>query len=249
MTLDAAHACVVDLDGVIWLAGEALPGAREGVALLREKAIPVLFVTNNATRTIAQLQVQLSSIGIDAGPLELLTSAQAAASLLTADSTAYVVGEAGLRSAVHDAGVQESATSPDAVVVGLATSFDYATCDHAAAFVRAGATFIATNVDATLPGVDGLHLGAGAIVAAIQTAAGAAPIVAGKPHAPMAQLATSRCAIGAVVGDRPSTDGAFATRLGVPFVQVVSEVVEDDEGAGPLARVATLRDAVVALCT
>jgi 4-nitrophenyl phosphatase len=209
----------------------------------------VLFVTNNALRTIDELQSQLSAIDIDTRVEELLSSAQAAASLLAAGSTAYVVGGPGLNAAVSDAGVGHSATSPDAVVVGLAPSFDYATCDAAARFVRAGATFIATNVDATLPGTDGLHAGAGAIVAAIQTAAGTAPIVAGKPYEPMARLAAARSKIGAVVGDRPSTDGAFATRLGVPFAHVVSQVVEDPSG-GPEAvvRVATLLEAVVALC-
>ncbi len=248
MTLDTAHACVVDLDGVIWLAGNALPGAREGVAMLRARGVPVLFVTNNAVRTVEELQSRLSTIGIVADTHELLTSAQAAASLLVAGSTAYVVGEAGLRSAVRAAGVGHSATSPDAVVVGLTEQFDYATCDAAARFVRDGAAFVATNVDPTLPGADGLHAGAGAIVAAIQAAAGTPPVVAGKPNEPMARLATSRTPIGAVVGDRASTDGAFAERLGVPFAHVASEVAEDGVGTAVFAKVATLEEAVVALC-
>jgi HAD superfamily hydrolase (TIGR01450 family) len=226
---DTTRACVVDLDGVVWLTGKPLPNAREGIEALRGKGVPVLFATNNAAPTVGELLERLAAIGIEASANELATSSQAAASLLDPGSTAYVVGEAGLREALASADVHEDSDGPDAVVVGLTRSFDYETCAIASSFIRNGATYIATNNDATLPGSHGLLPGAGSIVAAISTASGTQPIIAGKPFEPMARLVTSRCPVGAVIGDRPSTDGAFAARLGVPFALVASDVDEGND--------------------
>lgn len=251
MTLDASHACVIDLDGVVWLEGEALPGARDGVALLRAAGLPLLFVTNNATRTTGELVGMLDAAGISASADEVVTSAQAAASLLGPGCSAYVVGELGLTEALAAAGVSVvgDASSPvDAVVVGLDRSFAYAACAVAARHVRDGARFLATNVDAALPTREGLLPGAGAIVAAIATASGRHPEIAGKPEAPMARLVASRTGVGAVIGDRRSTDGAFAARLGVPFVHVTSSVDEPPSADPPtLATAPTLLDAVETL--
>ena len=247
MSLDGLHACVVDLDGVVWLSGTALPGAVEGVAELRRRRIPVLFATNNAARTLDSLRNRLAAIGIEADNAELATSAQSAAALLGAGQRVFAVGEAGLREALEQAGTALVEASPDAVVVGLTRTFDYDTCDRAATHVRDGARFVATNVDPTLPTPEGLRPGAGAIVAAIATAAGREPEVAGKPSAAMVRYVTSRVAVGAVVGDRDSTDGAFARALGVPFALVASAVHEPD--ADPDVRAGTLLDAVVALCS
>ncbi len=244
MTLDAAHACVVDLDGVVWLEGSALPGATEGVSLLRAHSIPVLFATNNSMPTVAELVARLGAIGITARADEIVTSSLAAASLLARGDRALVVGEAGLRAAVTGAGCVETAASPDVVVVGLSQSFDYAMCDVAATGVREGARFIATNLDPTLPVEGTLRPGAGAIVAAISTAAGLEPEVAGKPSATMAHAIRARIDVGAVVGDRASTDGALAALLGVPFAHVASSV---DDGGGADVQAGTLLGAVRAL--
>jgi glycerol 3-phosphatase-2 len=246
VTLDAAHACVVDLDGVVWLAGVALPGGVEGVAELRRRDVPVLFVTNNATPTIDELRGRLQGIGIAASPGEIVTSAQSAAAMLEPGQRVFVVGEAGLLEALEDRGTVQTQARPDAVVVGLSRTFDYDTCDRAARLIRDGARFVATNTDPTLPTLEGLRPGAGAIVAAIAAAAGRAPEVAGKPTEAMARLVTARAAVGAVIGDRPSTDGAFAVRLGVPFALVASAVDEPDAVAAVHAT--TLLDAVHALC-
>jgi 4-nitrophenyl phosphatase len=113
----------------------------------------------------------------------------------------------------------------DAVVVGFHRDFDYAILDRASSLVRDGARFVATNTDATYPITGGLLPGAGSIVAAIATAAGRAPEVAGKPEPPMASLVHRRVGTeGVMVGDRPSTDGAMATTLGWPFALVLSGV-------------------------
>jgi 4-nitrophenyl phosphatase len=249
VTLDATHACVVDLDGVVWLAGEALPGAADGVAALRSRRIPVLFCTNNAAPTVAELLERLTAIGIEAAPHEIATSSQAASSLLTNRDLAYVVGEAGLHEALAGGGVAEATEAATAVVVGLMRGFDYDTCDVAAALVRRGARFVATNADPTLPSASGLRPGAGAIVAAIATASGTAPEIAGKPFPAMCALVTSRVTVGAVIGDRPSTDGRFADALGVPFALVASDVDDDDASLVPAVRASSLLDAVTKLCS
>lgn len=246
MSLDATHACVVDLDGVVWLAGEALPDATAGVAELRRRGVPVLFATNNATPTIGELRARLGAIGIEASEEELATSAQSAAALLEPGQRVHVVGESGLLEALSARGTTRTDVAPDAVVVGLTRSFDYAMCDRAAALVRGGARYVATNTDPTLPTPDGLRPGAGAIVAAISTAAGRAPEVAGKPSTAMVRYLASRVQAGAVIGDRPSTDGALAAALGVPFALVASAVDEPvPEGA---VRARSLLEAVLALC-
>jgi glycerol 3-phosphatase-2 len=113
----------------------------------------------------------------------------------------------------------------DAVVVGFHRDFDYAGLDRASAAVRAGARFVATNLDATYPVPGGLIPGAGSLVAAVATAGGRTPEVAGKPEAPTVGLIRERFGdTGVVVGDRPSTDGALATALGWPFALVLSGV-------------------------
>lgn len=246
MSLDAAHACVVDLDGVVWLAGEALPGAAAGVDELRRRGVPILFATNNAAPTIDELRGRLEAIGIHATERELATSAQSAAALLDPGQRVHAVGEAGLVEALDQRGTMRSDASPDAVVVGLARDFDYDACDRAAALIRGGARFIATNLDPTLPTPTGLRPGAGAIVAAIATASGHEPEVAGKPSAAMVRYVASRVRSGAVIGDRPSTDGALAAALGVPFALVASAV--DEAAPADAVRAATLLDAVLALC-
>jgi HAD superfamily hydrolase (TIGR01450 family) len=250
VSLDAAHACVVDLDGVVWLSGRALPGASEGVAALRARGVPVLFATNNATPTRAELRRRLGDMGIEADEEEIATSAQAAATLVGAGRRAFAVGEAGLHEALDDAGVEvvehaTPSTRVDAVVVGLSRTFGYDDCDVAARLVRDGARFVATNTDPTLPTPDGPRPGAGAIVAAVATASGCAPEVAGKPWPPMARLVADRVTPGAVVGDRATTDGAFAAALGVPFAHVASGLEPPDERAA--VRAATLLEAVRSL--
>jgi 4-nitrophenyl phosphatase len=247
VTLDTTRACVVDLDGVVWLAGTVLPGAVEGVAELRRREIPVLFCTNNAAPTIVELLDRLAAIGVEAAPHEIATSSQAASSLLTSADLAYVVGEDGLHEALATAGIAEATAAATAVVVGLTRSFDYDTCDIAAALVRGGARFVAANADPTLPTPTGLKPGAGAIVAAISAASGHAPEIAGKPFPAMCALVTSRVAVGAVIGDRASTDGRFAEALGVPFALVASEVA-DDAPVATAVRATSLLDAVTSLC-
>jgi HAD superfamily hydrolase (TIGR01450 family) len=219
-----------DLDGVIWLSHRPIPGSVEAVARLRASGRRVVFVTNNSSARIAEQEAALEAIGIPAAG-DVFTSAGAAAALLVAGARVVVCGGPGVAEAaagmgaVPIAGDDEAGTSADAVVVGFHRNFDYERLRIAATAVRNGAALIGTNDDATYPTPDGPIPGGGAILAAVTTAAGVAPMIAGKPHRPMAeavldQLGRPDPATVLVVGDRPSTDGLFAVTLGSPFALV-----------------------------
>ncbi len=235
----AGAAWVLDLDGVVWLTSDPIRGAGEAVGLLREAGARVCFASNNSSPTVGDLLARLEHAGVRAEASEVVTSAQAAASMLAPGTTALVVGDDGVMEALAARGVDarkaaDEVGAPerqgrqmhvDTVVVGYTRRFDYDVLARAADAVRAGARLVGTNEDATLPAPGGPLPGAGSILAALATASGATPEVAGKPHEPLATLISERAgAVAAVVGDRPSTDGALARRLGVPFALVLSGV-------------------------
>jgi HAD superfamily hydrolase (TIGR01450 family) len=220
---------IIDLDGVIWLAEDPIPGSAEAVALLRGAGVGVVFATNNASPTIAELQRRLADAGIETEPDDLVTSATAAAAMLEPGSTAVVCADEGVLEALASRGVTVVAEGPaDAVVVGWTRRFDFDLLATAATAVRMGARFVGTNEDPTHPTPSGLLPGSGAILAAVATAAQATPEVAGKPHAPLVALLRARAPDAVlVVGDRPSTDGGLARRLALPFALVRTGVTSD----------------------
>ncbi|HUF97447.1 MAG TPA: HAD-IIA family hydrolase [Ilumatobacter sp.] len=222
-----------DLDGVVWLAHQALPGAPQAIEALRTSGRRVLFVTNNSASRIGEQEAALAAVGIPAIN-DVVSSAQAAATLIEAGSTVMIGGGAGIFEAVEARGGRAVSADyvghVDAVVVGLFLDLDYPKLAALSGAVRSGATFIATNDDATYPTPGGPVPGGGAIVAAVATAAGVAPVITGKPFEPMATVVRQRCGPGftadstVMVGDRWSTDGAFAVTLGCSFAQVRSGV-------------------------
>jgi HAD superfamily hydrolase (TIGR01450 family) len=233
---------VIDLDGVVWLTGRPLAGVDEAVARLRGAGVRPLFATNNSAPTRAELRRRLERCGISAGDADLLSSADVAAGMLAPGTTALVLGEDGVVEALGARGVVVVPEPPaDAVVVGWTRTFTFDAVARAARAVREGARLLGTNEDPTFPTPDGLVPGAGAILAAVATAAEAAPEVAGKPHRPTAEAITLLVPPGelrAMVGDRPATDGALAAQLGIPFALVLSGVTpagEIPEGAGAAA--------------
>jgi HAD superfamily hydrolase (TIGR01450 family) len=221
----------LDLDGVLWRGEVPIPGAPDAVARLRARVERVVFLTNNAAPTIAEHLAKLERIGVATGPEDLLTSAQAAATMLEPGSTALACAGPGVREALGSRGVRIVEAGPaDAVVVGWHREFDFSRLARAADAVRAGARLVGTNEDATFPTPDGLLPGAGALLAAVAYASGATPEVAGKPHAPMRRLVAERVgSVATVVGDRPSTDGALARALGARFALVLSGVTGERE--------------------
>lgn len=240
---------MVDLDGVVWLTGDPVAGAAEGVAALRGSGTRVLFATNNSSPPLDELVARLGRVGIEAGRDDLVTSAQAAAGLLAPGSTALVLAGAGVAEALRARDVEVVGAGPaDAVVVGWTRRFDFDRVAAAADAVRGGARLVGTNEDPTYPVPGGLLPGGGALLAAVATASGGTPVVAGKPHLPLAELVAARAGDArVVVGDRPSTDGALAGRLGVPFALVLSGVTGADGVAGADPRPDVVADDLGAL--
>ena len=223
---------VLDLDGVVWLAGNPIPGSPEAVRRLHDAGERLVFVTNNSGPTLAEYVARLGRAGIEVDAGELLTSSQAAASLLEPGSRAAIVGDPGIAEALAGRGVTAVAVAdhPDAVVVGRSVNLDFSELSAAAGAIRAGARFVATNTDATFPTPHGLEPGAGAIVAYLEVSSGRKAEVAGKPNQPAADLLRARFGpAGIVVGDRPDTDGGFALRIGTPFALVLSGVTRKED--------------------
>ena len=218
---------VLDLDGVVWLAGHPIEGSPDAISRLKAAGERVVFLTNNSGPTVAEYVERLRRAGVPAAPDELATSAQAAASLLEAGSSAAVIGDPGVNEALAARQVKVVPVSahPDAIVVGRSVTLDYDELAVASTAIREGARFVATNTDSTFPTPDGLLPGAGALVAFLRVASGREPEVAGKPNPAIANLVRARYGtVDVVVGDRPDTDGRFARLVGSRFLLVLSGV-------------------------
>jgi 4-nitrophenyl phosphatase len=219
---------VLDLDGVVWLGDEAIPGAAQAIGRLRARGDRVVMVTNNSALTITDYQAKLDFFGVPTERDDLVTSAQVAAGLLDRGQTALVCAGPGVVEALTGRGVtcvRQDDGPVDAVVVGWHRDFDYQRLTVAMRAVRAGARLIGTNDDATYPTPDGVLPGGGSILAAVAYASGVEPTVAGKPHRPMVDhLRAIVGDVNIVVGDRPSTDGLLARGLGARFALVLSGV-------------------------
>jgi len=229
-------AWIFDLDGVLWLGGDPIDGSADAVADVRAAGHRALFLTNNSSLPVSDIVDKLTGMGIEADPEEVISSAQAAASLLEAGTTALVCAGQGVREALEDQGVRSVAEGDaDAVVVGWHREFDFDRLTAAYRAVSAGAHLIGTNDDATYPSPEGPIPGGGAILAAVVRATGVDAEIAGKPYEPMAELVRRRLGDdldGAIlVGDRPSTDGLMARRLGVDFALVLTGVTDADNVA------------------
>ena len=233
---------VLDLDGVVWLTGRPIPGVDEAVARLRGAGVRVVFATNNSSPTRAELRRRLQHCGVGAADEDLLRSADVAAGLLQPGTTALVLGDDGIIEALGHRGVTVVPDGPaDAVVVGWTHNFTFDALDRAARAVREGSRLVGTNEDPTFPTPDGLLPGAGALLAAVATAAERTPEVAGKPHRATADALAAMVPEGdlrAMVGDRPATDGVLAAQLGIPFALVFSGVTREGDPpvGGPAAQ-------------
>ena len=222
---------IVDLDGVIWLSGTPIGDVSGAVNRLTSAGVTVAFVTNNSAPTLDELRARLANIGIHVGHDDLISSAAAAASLVSPGTNVAVVGEQGLVEAIERRGALVGNDGPyGAAVVGWNRKFDFNMLSSVATAARESGCLIGTNEDPTHPTPDGLVPGAGSLLAAVATASGVTPVVAGKPHAPIVDLLRTRFDLGApgrsavVVGDQPGTDGRLAAALGLPFALVDSGV-------------------------
>lgn len=232
----AYDTALLDLDGVVYVGSAAVPGAAEAVRAARAAGMRVAFVTNNASRTPATVAAHLAACGIDATEDDVVTAAQAAVTLLGTlvppPGPVLVTGAEGLRVALTSAGyatVAAARDAPAAVVQGYDPALTYADLAEAALAVRAGAVWVACNLDATIPAPEGLLPGNGALVALVAHATGRRPdAAAGKPERALHDEAVRRS--GAVrplvVGDRLDTDVEGAVRAGCDSLLVLSGVTD-----------------------
>jgi 4-nitrophenyl phosphatase len=230
---------LVDMDGVLFRGGTALPRAAEFLPWLRSRDIRFQLLTNNATLTPEQNIAKLACLGIEAGVSEILTSAEASALFLQRRMQrplrVYVVGEVGLRKAMVDIGAEivDGPDGVDWVVAGLDRAATYDSLKTASLAIERGARFLATNSDKSLPVEDGQVPGAGALQAVITATTGVYPQVVGKPEPLMLELAMERIGGDAVhtamLGDRLDTDILAAARLHMPSILVLTGVTTPEE--------------------
>jgi len=228
---------IIDMDGVLYRGQEALPGAQEFLTHLQEQSVPFILATNNSTRTPGQYVAKLRSMGIEVNEDHILTSAQATALYLSqvAPSTArvYVIGEDGLMSAVKEQGFIMTDKEVDFVVVGLDFQLTYDKLKIATLAIRAGASFIGTNPDTTLPTEGGLIPGSGAILAVLEAAAGVSPLIIGKPQPFLLRLAMEKLGVApdctAIIGDRLETDILGGREVGLITVLVLTGISDREE--------------------
>ena len=230
---EAYDVALLDLDGVVYLGGAPIPGAARALGEATRGGMRLAFVTNNASRSPAAIAGQLTGMGVPATAADVVTSAQAAAHLiadrLPAGAPVLVVGGIGLRIALRDRGLRPVSTAaqrPAAVVQGYAPDIGYSLLAEAALAVRAGAWYVASNADATLPTPRGPQPGNGALVQVIVTATGQQPVIAGKPEPPLHAEAVARTGARRplVVGDRLDTDIEGAVRGGADSLLVLTGV-------------------------
>tara|TARA_Y100001970_G_scaffold269924_1_gene363186 strand:- start:12778 stop:13584 length:807 start_codon:yes stop_codon:yes gene_type:complete len=233
---------VLDLDGVVWLADEPIPGSAAAIELLDAEHHQVLFVTNFSALTSRQAEQKLETCGIKAKG-RVLTSAMAAASLVEPGEQVIVCGGEGIIEAVKNRGatplnpLQEHVPTSaiDAVIVGFHREFSFERLAASAHALHNGARLISTNNDPTYPTPHGLLPGNGSLTAAVAVAGKTEPTIAGKPHAPIANLVLERLGVergtpgNIVVGDLPATDGLLAAELGFDFGLVLSGVTPADQ--------------------
>ena len=230
---EAYDVLLFDLDGVVYIGGTAIPGAPEALQRAKGAGAHVAYVTNNASRTPAAVAALLEGMGAPVTEADVVTSAQAAARLLAdklpPKSKVLVIGATALRLAVRERGLVPVSTAtekPAAVVQGFAPGIDYGALAEGGLAVRAGALFVATNADSTIPNARGTAPGNGSLLKVIEHATGIAPVVAGKPEPPLHHESVIRTGARRplVIGDRLDTDIEAAYNAGTDSLLVLTGV-------------------------
>jgi NagD protein len=232
----AVECWMTDMDGVLVHEGRLIPGADAFVSRLRETGKPFLVLTNNSIYTPRDLQFRLRTSGIDLPVESIWTSALATATFLDdqrPQGSAYVVGEAGLTTALHEIGYVLTDNSPDYVVLGETRTYSFEAVTTAIRLIAAGARFVATNPDATGPSKDGVLPATGAVAALISRATGVSPYFIGKPNPLMMRAALNRVQAHsettAMVGDRMDTDIVAGLEAGMRTILVLTGIMQADE--------------------
>jgi NagD protein len=222
---------LTDMDGVLVHEGEPIPGAPEFIKRLRDSGKPFLILTNNSIYTARDLQARLTRMGFDVPETAIWTSALATAQFLSdqrPNGTAYVIGEAGLTTALHNAGYILSNMEPDYVVLGETRTYSFTAITTAIRLILDGARFICTNPDPTGPSNEGVLPAVGSVAALISKATNVEPYFVGKPNPMMMRSALNT--IGAhsestaMIGDRMDTDVLCGLEAGLETILVLSGI-------------------------
>lgn len=226
-------ALISDMDGVLWRGSQPLPGMAEFFALLFARELGFVLATNNSSRTQGDYVEKLASMGVSGvEPRHIVTSGTATVSFLktqfAAGARIHVVGGAGLKQMLREAGYKLVDAGAEAVICGIDFDLTYEKARKATLLIRAGARFIGTNPDPSFPAPEGLVPGAGSIIALIEAASGQSATIIGKPERGMFDAALRQ--LGArpeetlMIGDRIGTDIAGAQALGIKTALVMTGV-------------------------
>ncbi len=230
--LKTIRALVIDADGVLWRGNHGLPGVAEFFDFLRVHQIKFVIATNNSAHPASDVVDRLARLGAKINESNVLTSAQATALYLPRVAPnakrVHVLGGRGLSDALTKAGYNVVEQDADVVAVGIDVDLTYQKLKVASREIMRGAKFIGTNADKTFPAADGIVPGAGAILAALETVTGVAPIVVGKPERIMFDLAIEKMNMArehaATLGDRLETDILGGQRAGLKSILVMTGV-------------------------
>ena len=222
---------LTDMDGVLVHEGQPVPGAPDFVNKLRTSGRPFLILTNNSIYTARDLQARLRRLGFDVPEAAIWTSALATAEFLNGQrpgGTAYVIGEAGLTTALHEVGYILSDHDPDYVVLGETRTYSFEAITSAIRLINDGARFICTNPDPTGPSSEGALPAAGSVAALISKATGVEPYFIGKPNPMMMRSALNtidaHSETTAMIGDRMDTDVLCGLEAGLQTILVLTGI-------------------------
>jgi len=225
-----------DLDGVLVKEGSMVPGADQFVEALEHSGRTFLILTNNSMFTPRDLSARLAAIGLKIPEAQLWTSALATAMFAHAQrpqGSAYVIGEAGLHTALHDVGYVMTNRNPDYVILGETRNYSFEAITTAVRLIEKGSRFLATNPDPTGPSLDGSIPACGAVAAMIQRATGVEPYFVGKPNPLMIReglnVLGAHAAETVMIGDRMDTDVLAGIESGLQTILVLSGVTQREE--------------------
>ncbi len=249
--LDGIKNYLLDMDGVILRGATLIPGAKDFIQRLQTQHIPFLFLTNNSLYTPRDLQMRLSYMGLDVPSEAIFTSALATAQFLHAQrpgGKAYVIGESGLTTALHDIGYILTDQEPEYFVLGETNTYSFERIARAIRFVTEGARFIATNPDVTGPGEGGIVPGTGAVAALVSAATGIKPYYIGKPNPLMMRTAlrslNAHSEDSVMIGDRMNTDIVAGLESGLRTILVLTGVTRREQVEQFPYRPTWIRDSI-----
>jgi NagD protein len=245
---------LMDMDGVLVHEEQAIPGAEEFVGRLRERGLPFLVLTNNSIYTRRDLAARLALSGLEVPETAIWTSALATAKFLEDQrpgGSAFVIGEAGLTTALHESGYTMTERNPDYVVLGETRTYSFERITRAIRLIGNGARFIATNPDPTGPAPDGPLPATGSVAALVSRATGVAPYFVGKPNPLMMRSALNaidaHSETTAMIGDRMDTDIVAGLEAGLEAILVLTGVTSREQAERFPYRPSRVVDSVAAL--